>query len=263
MPFLTANELSLYYEIHGPEDAFPVVLINGLLMDTTGWALQVPAFADRFQVIVYDCRGQGRSDAPAGPYTPAQHAADLVGLLDALGVARAHLVGLSNGGVIAMYVAAEHPDRVSRLVVADTFACADAQMRAVLDAWLAALEAGGPVLRFDVATPWVWSRGLLAAHGDVLDALREKAAKARVDAVRHLITGAKGVDLRHRLSRIQAPTLVMVGEEDVLTPVWRARELVGAIPDATLVVVGGAGHALTIERPQVFNGVAREFLSEE
>lgn len=262
MPYAEVNGIRLYYELHGPEAGPPVVFINGLLMDTTGWGLQLPSFARHFRVLLYDCRGQGRSDAPPGPYLPQQHAADLVALLDALGIDRVHLVGLSNGGVIAMYVASAHPDRVARLVLADTYAYTDAQMTALLDAWLAALDAGGPILRFDVATPWVWSRHFLAAHPDVLATLREKAAGARVHAVRALIEGARAVDLRDRLERITAPTLVLVGEEDVLTPVWRAREIATTLPQATLVTLSGAGHALTIERANLFTALAQEFLHE-
>ncbi len=262
MPHARVNGIQLYYEVHGQADGPPLVFINGLLMDTTGWGLQLPAFADTFHVLLYDCRGQGKSDAPPGPYLPEQHAADLVGLLDRLDIERAHLVGLSNGGVIAMYMAAMHPHRVARLVLADTYAHADAQMIALLDAWLAALDAGGPTLRFDVATPWIWSRGFLSAHPDVLATLREKAGGARVDAVRALIQGAKAVDLREHLPTISAPTLVLVGEEDVVTPVWRARKIAQTIPNATLVVIGGAGHALSIEQAHMFNALTREFLHD-
>jgi len=262
MPYADVNRIRLYYELHGPEGGPPVVFINGLLMDTTGWGLQLPLFRKYFRVLLYDCRGQGRSDAPEGPYLPEQHEADLLALLDALHIDRAHLVGLSNGGVIAMYVASAQPHRVARLVLADTYAYADAQMAALLDAWLAALDTGGPTLRFDVATPWVWSRHFLAAHADVLATLREKAAGARVHAVRALIEGAKAVDLRGRLGNITAPTLILAGEEDVLTPAWRMREIAAAIPQATLITISGAGHALTIEQAALFTALAQEFLHE-
>ncbi len=262
MPHASVDGLRLYYELHGPEAAFPVVCINGLTMDTNAWALQVPALAARFRVVLYDGRGQGQSDKPEGPYLPDQHARDLVGLLDALGLERAHLLGLSNGGVIAMSVAARHPERVASLVLVDTFAHSDTLMQAKLDSWLAALEAGGPGARFDVALPWIWSRAFLEQHADEVRALRQRAAQAPVHAVRALIEGARQIDVRPLLSHIRAPTLVLVGEEDVLTPIWCAREIVEAIPNASLVVIGGAGHAPTIERPDIVNALAVAFFEQ-
>lgn len=260
MPYQAVNGVQLYYEVHGPTDGFPVVLINGLLMDTTSWGLQIPALAHTFRVLTYDCRGQGHSEKPAGPYPQATHAADLLALLDALQIGQAHIVGLSNGGTVAMHFASDHQERVARLVLIDTFAAVDAVMRVKLDGWLAALDAGGAMLRFDVATPWVWSRGFMVRNQALLATVREKAANADVAAVRALIMGTLVYDIRERLPRIAAPTLVLVGEEDVLTPPWYARELAETIPNAQMVVVPQAGHALTIERPGVVNALALHFL---
>lgn len=259
------NNLSLYYEWHGQPGAFPVVCVNGLLADTTGWAFQVPVLAQHFHVLLYDCRGQGQSDKPPGPYALHNHLTDLVGLLDALQVPRCHIVGLSNGGAIALALAARHPERVARLVVADTVAQTDAVMLAKLQSWLAALEQGGPRLRFDVATPWVWGRTFLAANAELLATLRDKAATANPAAVRALIAGAIFEDdstLQAQLATIQAPALVMVGEDDLLTPPSYARAIAAALPNARALVVPDAGHALPIEQPTLFNAVAQAFLQE-
>jgi 3-oxoadipate enol-lactonase len=263
MPTHEINGIRLYYEQYGNRVSFPVVFVNGLLADTTGWRFQVPAFAPHFRVLLYDARGQGQSDKPAGPYLPDQHARDLVGLLDALHIQQAHLVGVSNGGAIAMLVAAEYPSRVGCLVLADTYAHTDALMRARLESWLLALESGGLALRFDVATPWVWGNPFLAQNQHLLEPLRQKALQASADAVRGLISGVQDYDIREKIGAIHSPTLVMVGEEDVLTPPWHAREIARAIPNAHLVIVPGAGHALPIERPMVFNALVRAFLQDE
>jgi 3-oxoadipate enol-lactonase len=262
MPYQTANGIQLYYEWHGLEDGFPVVLVNGLLMDTTSWVFQLPAFAQHFRVLLYDCRGQGRSDKPPGPYPQALHAQDLLALLDALDVEQAHFVGLSNGGTVTMHFISDHPQRGARLVLVDTFAYADALMRSKLDSWLAAVEAGGLLLRFDVATPWIWSRNFMSNQPAILAALRTKAEQADPAAGHALITGTLEYDIRDRLPRIPAPTLVLVGEEDVLTPPWYARQLAENIPNAQLAIIPGAGHALTIERPTIFNMMALAFLQE-
>jgi 3-oxoadipate enol-lactonase len=260
MPYQQVGELQMYYEWHGADDAFPVVCINGLLMDTTSWAYQVPALSAHFRVLTYDCRGQGRSDKPAGSYPQALHASDLRGLLDALGVERAHIIGLSNGGTVAMNFTLDNPAMVERLILIDTFAYADALMRAKLQSWLDSIDAGGPDLRFSVGSPWVWGRSFMGQNADLLERLRERTKMTDPEAARSLISGTLVYDLRERLPEIKASTLVMVGEEDVLTPTWYSRELAEHIPDTQMVVVPQAGHALTIERPAIVNALVLTFL---
>jgi 3-oxoadipate enol-lactonase len=232
-------------------------------MDTTSWAYQVPAFAAHFRVLTYDCRGQGRSDKPAGSYPQAQHARDLRGLLDALGVQRAYVVGLSNGGTVAMQFTLDHPEIVERLVLIDTFAYADTLMRFKLQSWLNSIDAGGPDLRFSVGSPWVWGRDFLEQNAELLERMRERTKMTDPEAARSLISGTLVYDLRARLPEIKVPTLVMVGEEDVLTPPWYSRELANAIPDTQMVVVPQAGHALTIERPTIVNALVLTFLRNQ
>jgi 3-oxoadipate enol-lactonase len=263
MPYQSVNRIQLYYEWHGDAAAFPLVLINGLLADTTGWMFQTEPYATHFRLLLYDCRGQGQSATPPGPYPTDQHAQDLVALLDALGVQQTHLVGLSNGGAVAMTVAATYPERVARLVVADSYAHSDLLIHAKLTSWLQALEHGGLSLRFDVATPWVWGQTFLAANRHLLAPLREKAASTDAEAVRGLLSGALDYDIRDQLGAIRAPTMVLVGEEDLLTPPWYAREICTAIDGAQLCVIPQAGHALPIERPALFNALTLDFLNDE
>ncbi|NJK81657.1 MAG: alpha/beta fold hydrolase [Chloroflexaceae bacterium] len=207
--------------------------------------------------------GTGRSDKPVGPYSQELHTRDLVALLDAFHVSRAHILGLSNGGTIALTLAVTVPERVERLVLVDTFAYADAVMRSKLHTWLAALDLGGTMARFDAALPWVWGRDILQRSGDAIIELRERAAEANIEAQRALIHGTLNYDIRHRLCDISAPTRVIVGEEDVLTPPWYARELVAHIPNADLVVIPGAAHVPTIERPDVLNSRVLSFLQAQ
>lgn len=263
MPHQHLDDITLYYEWHGQEQGEPLVFINGLLADTTAWAFQLPAFTDHFRVLLYDCRGQGKSDKPAGPYPPSDHIQDLLALLDALNVEQPYVVGLSNGGAIAMTFAARHPHRVNRLVLSDTYAAVDDILQAKVAGWLKALETGGPVARFDAAIPWIWGNDFLAKNGPVVEGLRKKAAQGDIDAIRSLIIGSKEHDMHSHLTAITAPTLVMVGEEDLLTPPWYARALAAAIPNASLALIPGAGHAPTIERPILFNALVRAFLTQQ
>lgn len=260
MPYQNVNGVALYYEWHGNDGAFPLVCINGVLADTTGWLFQIPSWTEHFRVLVYDCRGQGQSDKPAGPYLVEEHAQDLVALLDALQVQQAHIVGVSNGGTIALHLAAMYPERVTRLVLSSTYALADVVIQAALESWRLALEQGGLGLRFDVAVPWVWGPVFLSNSSHILSTLREKAVQADADAVRALIDGAQLCDPSSVVARVQSPALVLVGEDDVLTPPRCARMLAGMLSHAELVVVPLAGHALPIERPSVFNALAQAFL---
>ncbi len=262
MPTLAVEGIDLYYEIHGDDAASPLVFVNGIFQDTTGWSLHVGRFADR-RCLLYDCRGQGRSAKPAGPYRMQQHAADLLGLLDALEIDRTDIVGLSNGGAVAMTFAAARPERVRRLVLVDTFAYADAALQAKLRAWEAALDAGGPGLRFDVSVPWNFSRGFLDGHGREMPLLREKALALDPNAMRALMAGSAAHDARGALPRIAAPTLVLVGAEDILAPPWVAREIADFIPNARLQTIAGAGHALPIERLEEFCDALRTFFDQQ
>src|SRR6185436_17625567 len=122
MPFAAANGVRLYYEWHGPEDGTPVVLVMGLGGDSTAWPFQLAALVPRRRVLVFDNRGAGQSDAPDYAYTTRGMAEDLLALLDALGVERVHLLGLSLGGAIAQETALAAPARVASLQLHATWA---------------------------------------------------------------------------------------------------------------------------------------------
>lgn len=261
MPYQKVRDIELYYEWHGREDADVVVCVNGLFGDTTSWSLQRDAFAKHFRVLLFDARGQGRSSKPKGPYLHPEHVTDLIGLLDALGVEKASFVGISHGGTVSMRLAAEHPERVRSLAVANTFAYCDTLMRAKLESWLRALDLGGTVARFDISLPWVWGRRFAQAQWDIVEHLRELAADADPSAVRALIEGGLGYDIRSLLPKIQAPALVIVAEEDVLTPPFLARELAEAIHGAAFTMIPDAGHALNFESPESYNDCVLSFLT--
>ncbi len=254
--------IAVHYEWNGPDDAPVVVFVNGLLTDLSSWNAHLPFF-EGFRCLRWDCRGQGASDTPVQEaYPVAEHARDQVALLDALGLREpVALVGLSNGGAAALRVAAEHPERVAALVVSGAYAAVDRALEVKLRSWIAAMESGGGGLRFDVATPWVWGGRFLAEHWESLLSYRERGLALDVDVARRLIAGA----MEHALSpaqlgRIRAPTLVTVGEEDLLTPPALARAIATAVPLARLEVMEGLGHAAALEDVEAFGRMARRFV---
>ena len=259
-----ATNVRLNYHLTSNEGAETIVFVNGLTMNLASWAAVSETFEDNYRCLRYDCRGQGESDKPAGPYTPEQHVADLLALLEALDLQQVHLVGLSNGGLISMMVAGGVPERILSLTVIDSFVRADSMLKTILRSWKAALTAGGTALRFDVATPWVWGHRYLAAHQQDFAALRELASQADPQAVLNLIEGLLGFeDARDRLHAYTGKVLILVGENDVLTPPRYSFEIHRWAQQARLVILEQLGHAAPIEDPARVSRLIHDFLGNE
>lgn len=262
MPTIHANGINLFYDWKGHPDGPVVVFVNGLLTDTGSWNAHLPQFVEQYHCLVYDCRGQGQSDKPDEVYEVARHAADLAALVEALGIAQAFFVGLSNGGAACLHYAAGHPARVRGLAVSGVYACADTILRVKLTAWVRAMEAGGSPLRFDVATPWVWGGRFLEQQYEVLLTFREKGLSLPITPAANLIKGAMVHDARDKLAHITAPTLVIVGEDDVLTPPKLARAIVAQMPNARLHIMSDRGHAAALEDVAGFDRLVNEFFAQ-
>ncbi|HEY3367393.1 MAG TPA: alpha/beta fold hydrolase [Symbiobacteriaceae bacterium] len=262
MPDLIANGLTLHYQWQGREDGPTLVFVNGLLTDLSSWNGHLPHFTERFHCLTYDCRGQGGSDKPDdGPYTPALHAADLAGLLDELNLKQAALLGVSSGGCVALQYAVDHPDRVNALVLANVYGRADTVMNVKLNSWDAAMTAGGGPLRFDVSSPWIWGASYLNANFAALKPWRERGTTLPAHAVHHLIRGSMEFDVLEQAANVTCPTLLMTGDEDVLTPVSYAHDLQRRIAGSRIAMLEQAGHCMFLERTTRFCQVASEFLN--
>lgn len=263
MPTLHVNGITVNYQWQGREDGPVLVLVNGLLTDLSSWAGHLDGYIDQFRVLTYDCRGQGGSDKPeAGPYLPEQHTADLKGLLDGLSVERAAILGVSNGGLIAMRFAAAFPERVTALVLANTYGRADVALQVKLRSWLSAMATGGGPLRFDVATPWIWGASFLNRNFEGLKPFREKGSAMPIHAATNLIEGGLHHDVLEQLPNITCPTLIMAGDEDVLTPLSYSHELQRRIGGSRIALLEQSGHCMFLEQATRFRAVAAAFLRE-
>jgi len=251
----------LRYEVVG--EGPRVVLLNGLFQRLESWDLVLPHLQG-FAILRYDMRGQGESEAPEGPYTPRVHAQDLLGLLDRLGWKEAVLVGLSNGGIVALTLALMAPERVQGLVLACTTPYLDTALRAKVEPWLHALRAGGTLLRLRVALPWVFGACFLNAHPELLaeEGLKALAAQAPGEAAQErLLQGFLALeDLRPGLKALGLPALVLFGEEDLLFPKAYAQALAESL-GARLAALPN-GHAAPLEDPLAFAREVRAFLEE-
>jgi 3-oxoadipate enol-lactonase len=254
----------LHYRVQGNPDGPWLVLLNGLLADTTMWAGALKGLTARHRVLTFDGRGQGRSDAPPeGPYPPPLLAQDAWELMAALGVRRPWLAGLSNGSSIGLELLAGHPGAFRGAVLVSAVPRSDFPMALRLRHWLQCLELGGPGLLFDAAAPVLWGDGFLARRNRVLKDyfLKQKYMNEPLHGSRHQIDGALQWDIRPRLGAVRDPVLLLAGAEDLLTPVWKCLETAKLIPHSRFEVLPGTGHAYPVENPLEFGRRVCEFTS--
>ncbi len=262
MPKIKANGIELYYELHGPETAPVLALSNGILMSTASWAFQMPVLSRHYRLLLYDCRGQGQSDHPEGPYSMELHADDLAALLDALGIESAHMGGISYGGEVAQAFALKYPDRVRSLILADTVSEVGPELRLVVESWIEPARSADATGFFNATVPWNFSPQFIRANPALLEDAKKRYALLDFPAVIRLCECFLGLDLSDRLSEIKAPTCILVGEKDLLNGPAYAEILYKGIPHAELHIVRGSGHATCWERASEFNTIILGFLAK-
>ena len=246
---MTATAVS--WTSDGPEDA-PVVVLSSSLGATRGmWDAQVPALAERYRVISYDTRGHGESPSPDGAWSLDDLVDDVVALLDEVGAARAHVVGLSLGGMTAMRLAAREPARVHRLAVLCTSAKVDPD--AYRQRAAAARSDGTATLAPTVVSRWV-TPDFAAAHPHEVARLEAMVAGADDEGYARCCEVLASLDLREDLGRIAAPTLVVSGAEDVALPPDHQRAIADGIRGAELQSFSPAAHLANVEQPLQVTG---------
>ena len=243
----------------------PLLLIMGFGGDHLAWAYQFRVFAERYRVIAFDNRGAGQTDAPDTPYTTALMADDAAGLLDALGVDRAHVIGVSMGGMIAQELALRHPARVRSLHLGCTLARPDAYMRALVAAWRTLRTSLSREDMLRAVALWLFAPVTYEERPEFVEmvvqtALANPFPQTLVGFVRQS-EAILGHDTLERLDAIRCPTLVSVAEDDILVPPRFSRRLAAGIPGAALRVLPGAGHVYFWEQPDAFNRLCLEFLA--
>lgn len=262
MPIVTSGDVRLNYRIDGRDDAPPLVLSNSLGTDLEMWAPQMALLADRFRVIRYDTRGHGESSVPAGPYTIEQLGGDVVRLLDALAIERAHFVGLSMGGLTGLWLAIHAPTRIDRLVLANTGA-----KIGTAETWngrIASLRDIGLNGLPDALVDGVVERWFTPRHRAVdpvgVERVRRMLVQTTGDGYAWNCAAIRDADLRAGLGGIDRPTLVIAGTHDPSTPPALGREIADAVDGAEYVELDSA-HLSNLEQAGAFNAAVLRFLT--
>ncbi len=243
------SAVDVHAVVSGTTGAPAVVLSNSLGSTHRMWDAQLDALNERFLVVRYDTRGHGESPVPQGPYSIDDLADDVVALLDGLGIERAHVVGLSLGGMTAMRLAARNPARVDRVVLM----CTGAQLPPA-SAWVdraATVRAEGSVAVAAAVVERWFTADYLDTHPEVRAAHEAMVAATPPEGYAGCCEAIAELDLRQELSSITAPTLALAGAADPATPPAKLEELAAAIPDAQLLVVERAAHLANVERPGI------------
>ncbi|MEO9223704.1 MAG: alpha/beta fold hydrolase [Acidimicrobiales bacterium] len=259
---LTDDGIRIAYRAFGPASGEPVLMIQGLGTDSKGWIAQRLAFGRKYRCLAPDNRGIGGSDRPAEPFDIERMADDMIAVLDDAGVDSAHVMGASLGGIVAQLVAVRYPERVRSLVLACTACHHTNWRRELLADWSELVRSQG--MRTFAAQNLRWIVGprsmrrfwpLMRVVGPVAMGCPPSSFVAQVDAIL-----AADDSIRGELTALRVPTLVLVGSQDILTPLADSEELAERIPGASLAVVPGAAHGFMFENAATFNRVVTRFL---
>ncbi len=254
------NGISINFEIDGPDNAPWLVLSNSLLTNLSMWDDQVAALKQSFRILRYDQRGHGGTEATEGSYSFDLLVADIIALLDMLGIKRAHFCGLSMGGMTALFLAQRHAERFDRIIACD---CGPASTAASAQQWKERIDVaakdGMAALVEPTVTRW-FPPDFVATKAPVLDKVRGMIRSTPFAGFRGCAMALSDYDLRPGLSGIDRRTLLIVGTKDAT--VAGIKQIKEAVPGAALVEIEGAGHICNVEQPALFTRALADFLNQ-
>ena len=263
MPHASSGGLRLFYDTVGEGE--PLLLIPGLGDDHHMFDLHRAAFARHHRLILVDNRDAGASDESDSPYGTGEMAQDALAVVDQVGGGRFHVLGVSMGGAIAQQVALQAPDRVASLVLVSSWGRTDAFLQAVFEGWRLMIGRLTPEQFLATQAPWLFSPRFLASPSPEFLALeagiRERGWPRSVTAFERQALACIRHDALSILAILQTPTLVLTGEEDILTPPRYGRALAAMLGRAELGLLTGAGHTCLLETPKPFAERVLRFLA--
>jgi 3-oxoadipate enol-lactonase len=257
------NDTTLDYTETGPADGPPVVLIHGFPFSQEMWAPQIGVLSQQFRVITYDVRGHGKSPPGDGQYTLEFFVDDLIGLLDHLKIDRAIVCGLSMGGYIALRAVERNPERVRALVLCDTRSEADSNEARIKRAGaIKAVKQQGVSAYAEGFVKVVFAPGSFTTKPDAVEKIKKIIqANPVLGICGTLLALAARADTTAALPKIRVPALILVGDQDTLTPPTAAEAMREKIPHSKMYVIPQAAHMSNLENPREFNARLLDFLA--
>ena len=263
MPRVGVNDIQMYYEVNG--EGFPLVMIMGLSGSLDWWdPSMIQGLSKNLRTIMFDNRGAGRTDASDGEYTIRLFADDVAGLMDALGISRAHVLGISMGGMIAQELVLNYPEKVEKLVLCSTTCGGERSIQAsdeTINMMMSAGSASSAEERARGVVPLVFSKEFVDRNPDQIESFLQRILRAPTSPETTLrqLGAIMSFSTFDRLSGVKAPTLVLHGKRDILIPTENGPILAKAIPGAKLVLLEKSAHGLTEDIEEATKTV-REFL---
>ncbi len=262
MPEVAANGITIHYEERG--EGYPLILIMGFGADGSLWERHVDEYDKHFRCIMVDNRGVGKTDKPAGPYTTEMMADDVAGLMDALGIKNAHVAGISMGGAIAQNLALRHPEKVRALLLISTWAKFNKYAVSVYEHCKKMRRVSDLGDFMELIQLWIFAPDYFENNLETLREGQDAARRNNVPQPQHAFEGQLDACINHdtvdRLQEIGAPTLIVVGQQDIFTPLAFSELLHKKIPGSELYIIPGTGHACHWEALEEFNKLSTEFL---
>lgn len=256
------NGVNLYYEVHGKGK--PLVLIAGFSCRTDLWELLLPYFTENFQVLIFDNRGVGQSDAPDSSLTIEDMAADTLALIDQLQLQKPHILGHSMGGAIAQMIAKRHPEKIDKVVLANSLIKFNEVSRYVQNYLLKLRLEGVSIRRLaEYILPWLCSGEFLANNFTIEAFLQHQESNPYPQTLvgyKRQLEALTSFNSSSWVDQITNPTLVIEGQVDLLCPL-DSQQLAKAIKGAQLYTFEGQGHLTLVEKPQEFSQVVTKFLT--
>jgi 3-oxoadipate enol-lactonase len=255
---INANGISINYQIDGPESAPWLILSNSLMTNFSMWDDQVADLKGSFRVLRYDQRGHGGTQVPDGKYTFDMLTADVIALMDALSIQRAHVAGISMGGMTALFLAQRHPDRFDRIIACD---CGPASTPASAQQWKERIDLAADKGMEGLVEPTVnrwFPPDFVATKAPVLDKVRAMIRATPFKGFAGCAQALSDYDLRPGLPGISRPTLCIVGTKDATLA--GMEQIQASVPGAGMVKLEGAGHLSNLEQPQAFTRAIRDFI---
>ena len=263
MPKVKVNDINIYYEIHG--EGFPFILIRGLGSNIDWWSPEfLNAMSKNFKTIIFDNRGAGRTDKPDIEYSIKMFVDDTIGLMDSLGIDRAHVLGYSMGGMTAQELVLSHPERAEKLILCATN-CGGHRAVSMSPEVAEALMKRGELTPEEVADLTIstlYTEDFIKNNSDVIE--RAKKAILKIPTPDFSFQRQLGAAMRfntgRRLKKIDTPTLILQGRKDVLIPPKNAEVLANLIPGSRVAYIDDSGHAMFSQNPKLVVKILLEFL---